>query len=201
MTYHLSFGNRHFFKVFLISGAGNDAVDYRLALKADCGAIQEPDQCFDPAGLDRLLGNTNRAMRILIQQIRSTYPDESPKDRPIFINGYDRPVPDGRGFQPQPHITLTGPWLRPALDAARVNPHLDFRIEVMSFLLGRMNATFQQLDNPENGVTFIHSVGTLSTGGNYRDDWANEIHPTSSGFDKIVDAHWIPQLAAWNLTA
>jgi hypothetical protein len=194
MAYHLSFANRHFFKVFLISGAGNDAVAYRLALKPDCSGIERPEDCFDFAGLDRLLGNTSRAMRSLIQQIRSTYPDEAPTERPIFINGYDRPVPDGRGFAPHAHITVTGPWLRPALDAARVKPLLPFRIEVMAFLMGRLDSTFRQFHNPANGVTFIDSMGTLSAGDDYKRDWANEIHPTASGFDRIVQAHWMPEL-------
>jgi hypothetical protein len=194
MTYHLSFANRHFFKLFLISGAGNDAVNYRLALKPDCSAIGQPADCFDAAGLDQLLGITSKAMRTLVQQIRASYPDESPTERPILINGYDRPVPDGRGFQPHGHVTVTGPWLRPALDAAHVKPDLQFRIEVMSFFLGRLNATFQQLHNPANGVIFISSMGTLSVGGDYRRDWANEIHPTASGFDMIVQRHWMPEL-------
>jgi hypothetical protein len=194
IAYHLSFANRHFFKVFLISGAGNDAVQYRLALKPDCSAIQQPAECFDPAGLDRLLANTSRAMRMLVQQIRATYPDEAPTDRPIFINGYDRPVPDGRGFQPHAHVTVTGPWLRPALDAARVTPDLQFRIDVIAFLINRLDAVFQQLHNPANGVTFIDSMGTLSTGGDYKRDWVNEIHPTASGFDRIVQSHWMPEL-------
>jgi hypothetical protein len=64
----------------------------------------------------------------------------------------------------------------------------------MAFMLGHLDATFRQFHNPANGVTFIDSMGTLSTGGDYRRDWANEIHPTSSGFDRIVQSHWMPAL-------
>jgi hypothetical protein len=201
MEFQLSFANRHFFKMFLISGAGNDAVRYRLALKADCSGIDDPEQCFDPAGLDGLLSRTATAMGKLIGQIRSCYTDESPQERPIFINGYDYPVPDGRGFQTHAHVQLTGPWLLPALDEARVAPDMGFRIAVMSHLLRRLDATFQQFDNRANGVTVIHSLGTLRTSGNYTHDWANEIHPTASGFDKIVQDHWIPRLDDWGLVA
>jgi hypothetical protein len=35
-------------------------------------------------------------------------------------------------------------------------------------------------------VTFVDLRGTLSQGAGYKDDWANELHPTKSGFRAVA---------------
>jgi len=36
-------------------------------------------------------------------------------------------------------------------------------------------------------VRFVDLRGTLSTGADYRDWWANELHPTEPGFRRVAE--------------
>ncbi len=194
----LSPANRNFFNVFMISGAGNDAVKYDLALRKDCRGIDVASDCIDPDGIDNFLRLIATAMGALIHEIRWAYKDETVQPRPIFINGYDNPVPDGRGFA-MGKLKINGPWLKPALDSAGVKNDAPFRIAVVGELIKRLNVLLAQFHDPAQHVVFVKALGTLSTGANYQTDWANELHPTRSGFDKIADQHWIPELAKWGM--
>lgn len=195
---YLKPANRGFFNIFMISGAGNDAVDYHLALRSNCSNIPDPKDCIDPDGIDNLLRIIVTAMGGLIHEIRWAYKDLPAQPRPIFINGYDYPVPDGRGFT-LAGIQFNGPWLKPALDQSKVNPDLIYRIAVIKELIVRLNTTLASFNDWENDVVFVSSPGTLRTDDGYQEDWANELHPTPSGFNKIVNAHWIPHFKRWGM--
>jgi hypothetical protein len=197
VAYNLSLNIRRHYNVFMISGAGNDAIDYQLALAGSCHGITEPEQCFDPVGLDALLETISRAMGALIHDIRWAYKNEQTMVRPIFIHGYDYPVPDGRGFMMGP--VTSGPWLKPALDKVGLDPDLQFRIEVTRLLIDRLNDLLALFENPANDVAYIDTRGVLRNDRNYHKDWDNEMHPTWSGFRKIVDQRWIPELARWGI--
>lgn len=197
VRYNLSLNVRRHYNVFLISGAGNDAIDYRLALAGSCIGITKPEKCFDPVGLDDLLETISRAMGALIHDIRWAYKNEQPMVRPIFIHGYDYPVPDGRGFVLDP--VTSGPWLKPAMDRAGVDPDLQFRIALTRLLIDKLNDLFALFEDPANDVSYIDTRDVLRTDRNYQKDWDNEMHPTRAGFRKIVDQRWIPELARWGI--
>jgi len=173
------------FSEFYISGAGNDAVNYRLALNADCSACDTAEECISPLGLDKLLGDISNAAAALINNIRWAYKGDS-KLRPIFIHGYDFPSPDGRGFGFGP--IHEGPWLAPAMDDCHVAADIGFRFEITKILISRIrDEVFGPLASPSNDVIFIDSAGTLrhTPDKAYTQDWANEMHPTSTGFSKL----------------
>jgi hypothetical protein len=197
VRYNLSLNIRSHYNVFLISGAGNDAVDYRLALAGACQGITDPERCLDSAGLDALLETISRAMGTLIHDIRWAYKNDAKAVRPIFIHGYDYPVPDGRGFVMGP--VANGPWLKPALDRAGVDPDLQFRIAVCKALIDRMNDLFASFDDPANDVSYIDTRGVLRHDRHYQQDWENEMHPAWRGFKRLVDERWIPELARWGI--
>jgi hypothetical protein len=196
-AYNLSLNVRRHYNVFMISGAGNDAIDYQLALAGSCHGITDPERCFDPVGLDTLLETISRSMGALIHDIRWAYKNDEKMVRPVFIHGYDYPVPDGRGFAMGP--VATGPWLKPALDKAGVNPDLQFRTELCGLLIDRLNELFALFEDPANDVSYIDTRGVLRADRNHQKDWDNEMHPSWSGFRKIVDQRWIPELARWGI--
>lgn len=185
------------FSEFYISGAGNDAVAYDLALKKGVGASNNPADYIDPQGLDGLLRSVSEAMGALIHNIRWSGKD-LPTARPIFIHGYDYPVPDGRGFQihPLPHLTVTGPWLGNRMDTAGVPADLTLRYGITKILIDHLNDyALKPFSTEDNEVFFIDSRGTLSgPAGDYRKDWDNELHPSPSGFAKIFEKCWLPLL-------
>ena len=193
--------NSKYYSAVLISGAGNDAVAYHLGLRDDCRGIAKAADCIDAAGMDDLIQKISRSMAVLIHDV-SWEISRQGRTVDIFIHGYDYPVPDGRGFVLIPDvITLAGPWLRPAMDKAGVLNDLDLRKEICRIMIDGVNDAFAKFGGtagPGYRANYIDCRGTLSSGAPYQADWANELHPTRAGFDKIVDQKWIPVLRSLN---
>lgn len=202
LLFELQPRNFQYYSVVLVSGAGNDAVDYSLALRDDCSAIQAPEDCIDPVGMGNLLADIRRSVTTLFHQLEYACA-QSPHQYPIevFLHGYDYPVPDGRGFG-LAGLKITGPWLRPALDRAKVKADPELRKAICKQLISELVDTFTalcQYASPNILPHFIDSRGTLDSGGAYQADWDNELHPTWSGFHKVVDRCWIPAFQQRNL--
>lgn len=178
--------------VFLVSGAGNDSVDYGLGLKEDCSGANAPEDCVDEEGLHALVGILTKAMSLLLHEVLWAF--DAQKRMPIvLLHGYDYCVPDGRPFSLL-GIPFKGPWLAKAMNAKKVPPDAELRKGFVRILVNRINAAFANYAQPSNGIHFVNSLNTLDSGAGYQGDWANELHPTSSGFDRIVDTKWIPVL-------
>ncbi|GAB2862789.1 hypothetical protein GCM10027277_34230 [Pseudoduganella ginsengisoli] len=187
------------FSEFYISGAGNDAVDYQLALKPDCTGAASAADCLDPQGADELLRRVSEALGALIHNIRWAYRDDD-VTRPIFVHGYDYPTPDNRGFKLGP--VQTGPWLAKAMNARNVPQDMPLRCGIMRILIDRLNVeALAPFDVPGNEVHYIDSRGTLRHYPDpaYKSDWTNELHPTSAGFKRIFEQHWIPRLQPYGI--
>ena len=180
-----------YFSVFAVSGAGNDAVDYALGLNADCTDAVTPEDCVSEDGMRTLMLDLTKAMSLLMHEVLWAF-DAQQRQPIVLLHGYDYTVPDGRGFT-LADIPLNGPWLAKAMNARSVPPDLELRKRVMRILIDRLNTAFARYAQPA-GIYFIDSRDTLDPGAGYRNDWANELHPTRRGFDRIVDRKWIPVL-------
>jgi lysophospholipase L1-like esterase len=104
---------------------------------------------------------------------------------PILVHGYDYPVPDGRGFLGG-WGPLPGPWLGPSLEAKNFTD-LAEKKRIAARIVDLYNAMLVEfIGRPEAAhVRYVDLLGTLHTGDDYRDYWANELHPTGHGFDLI----------------
>jgi hypothetical protein len=193
LQYQLSPNQSSGYSAVMISGGGNDAVDYGLALRKDCSGKMSLEQCIDPEGLEGLVDDITGSMNILLYEIATTFAAR-PRPADVFIHGYDYPVPDGRPFT-LAGLRVMGPWLKPALDAARVAPDMNLRKAICRYLIDALNDAFESFDDHAHAVHYIDSRGVLSTGANYGEVWDNELHPTFGGFESIVDLRWIPVLA------
>ena len=158
--HELRAGNLQYYSALIISGAGNDAVDYGLALRNDCRNLSTPEACMDDERFDRFLKEISRDMGSLIHDILW---EVAKQDRlvDIFVHGYDYPVPDGRGFGPTPETAIAGPWLRPAMDKAQVSADPQLRLGICRLLTVGLDRAFQPFNNPANRVHYIESRGTL----------------------------------------
>jgi hypothetical protein len=70
------------------------------------------------------------------------------------------------------------------------NPTVGLRHEICVDLINRFHKKLNKLsdfyqNHPCVKVEVINSAGTLE-----ETDWANELHPTSQGFNKIADQCW-----------
>ena len=97
----------------------------------------------------------------------------------MVVHNYDYAIPTGKGF------FLFGKWLKAPMDLAQVPSAL--RRPLIRELVDRLEIMLKGLDDPVAQVRCVDSSGTLT-----EDEWANELHPTPEGFDRIVRERWIP---------
>jgi lysophospholipase L1-like esterase len=107
----------------------------------------------------------------------------------VFTHGYDYPWPDGRGV-----LWIRGaigPWFDPSFNAKNYpnNSFADLvaRRGILNQFIDALNAMLKSLESKYPGNVFhIDARNTLRETDNYRDEWANELHPTDAGFQKIA---------------
>ncbi len=96
----------------------------------------------------------------------------SPKTH-LFFHGYDFVIPNGKG------VCWLGPWMQPGLEFRNVPKYK--RNDVVKLFLQQFNRVLQKLERKHKLITVVPTHGTLNS-----KDWANELHPTNSGFKKIA---------------
>jgi hypothetical protein len=106
---------------------------------------------------------------------------------PIIIHGYDRAVPDGRGFAGG-WGPLPGPWLEPGFRTKGFDD-LDETTRIVGDLIDRFNRMLRDVAaTPGFGhVRYLDLRGTLANDVTYKTWWANELHPTRRGFAAVAD--------------
>jgi len=156
-------------RAVFLSGGGNDVAgtdDFPVLLRADCSAATSADDCFraiEPSSTARRL---TRFLLTVHDRVQSLIPGT-----PVVFHGYDYAIPTGKGF-----LGL-GQWLREPMDSVGVPRKLqrDVVKRVIDALadaqLEAMLPTFLPID----------TRGTLED-----NEWANELHPTHGGFNKLA---------------
>ncbi len=105
---------------------------------------------------------------------------------PIFFHGYDYPIADNRGA-----FGVVGDlfsWLYPYIGSGDIAT----RTEIMKDLIDRLNNMQKSVASMKEFASRVFHVdlrGTLSSelkDGAYKNDWANELHPTDKGFEKVT---------------
>ena len=152
------------FSLVLISGGGNDSVNYQFALKANCSGISEPAKCFDAEKLAQFVDEMTGTMAALVTDVQIAAMRAGIRTPPVLLNGYDRPVPDGRGFSPigGEKFKFGGPWIKPAFDRAQIDPDIGFRTQVICVYINALNEAMQHLASRTSGVHCV-SMGTDRT--------------------------------------
>jgi hypothetical protein len=174
----------------LVSGGGNDFAgfnDLRPLLGVDCSAAASEDACFNhgtaPGCAEALFDNVKQYYIDLLDGVFAVMPATSR----VFVHSYDYAIPSG--------VAVIGSkaWLKPALVAAKVPPAL--RPGCVRYLVDQFSTRLADLVVRYAGrVVFVDSRGTLAP-----NDWANELHPKGSGFNKIARRCWKPALEAAGL--
>ena len=179
------------YSAVLISGGGNDAVDWRLCLLDDCTGMTTADQCVDPNRLDDRMNDLTGWLLALINEVRVAAGAANRPPLDVFIHCYDYAPPNGEPARiPLFGVPLLGPWLKPALDQANVEDDFALRQGVVRRLIDALQAKFSELDSPADRVHVIRTAGTLDPD----TDWANELHPNGGGFRKLIHGPWLVRL-------
>jgi hypothetical protein len=160
------------FDAILFSGGGNDTVGNQFCLWLQNYADgMTPAQGINGPRLDAVLGVVRSAYEDLIT-VRNQFAPQCP----LFIHAYDFAIPSGVGVCDD----IIGPWLKPSLDFRGWTDKPTATQVVKEFLL-KFRSTLTQIAAAHQNVVFVETQGTLAA-----DDWANELHPTPPGFDKIA---------------
>jgi hypothetical protein len=159
------------FDAILFSGGGNDTVGNQF-----CLWIQNyvpgmaPSQGMNIQRLAAVLGVVRSAFEDLIA-IR----DKILPQCPIFVHAYDFAIPTNIGICDN----LIGPWLKPSLVSRGWKDTAAGTLVVKEFLL-QFRGMLTQVAAAHKNVIYVETQGTLDP-----NEWANELHPTPQGFDKV----------------
>jgi len=174
--------NDYNFKALLFSGGGNDIVGPEIwHMFVDYQPGMSALDCFNLPMLDVKINQITYAYKELII-IR----DNLKPDLPIITHTYDKAIPSGKGAYIGP-IRVAGPWIKPSLDLRNIPKEIHQKIVI--HLLGKLKDSLLALENNSNNFHVVNSFGTIN--GN---QWKDELHPKSDGFEDIVDQHWMPKL-------
>jgi lysophospholipase L1-like esterase len=171
---------KHDADLVLFSAGGNDVAGKELEAflnHADSGMTR-----FRADYLKIMFGDVfPRAFAEFIRRVRTAKPNI-----PIFLHGYDYAVPDGRGVKiPLVGWTFVGPWLRPPMTRKRIVDNAE-RQATINEMIDQLHSMLAAVASQHAGVHHINLRGTLRSDDEYKEDWANELHPTSDGFRLIA---------------
>jgi len=169
----------------LLSGGGNDIAgeEFAMLLNHAASGLPSINQDIVRGVIDVRLRN---AFAFLISGLTEISRQFLNRPIPIVTHGYDYPVPDGRGFLGG-FGPLPGPWLQPGFQhKGYLDPKAN--LKMMHELMDAFNTMVQQVSGSSTfpHVHYVDLRTTLATGPTYKKDWANELHPTESGFEKVT---------------
>jgi lysophospholipase L1-like esterase len=172
-------------RAILLSGGGNDVAgdEFAILLNHASSSIAGLNQSIVAGVINE---RVHDAYATILSAITAICQSQIGGPIPIVVHGYDYPVPDGRGFLGG-WGPLPGPWLEPGFRRKGYEA-MASRRPIMVTIIDRFNEMLDRLAGkpPFSHVRYLDLRQTLSTGSNYRDWWANELHPTPKGFEAVT---------------
>jgi len=169
-------------KAILVSGGGDDIAGTEFGMLINNADLQPIPGWNDQIIAGVIDTRIAAAYRLMILSINSLCQKNLGRTFPILVHGYDHPVPDGRGFLGGGWL-LPGPWLKPGFDE-KLFSDINVTTQMMTTIIDRFNTMLQNLAQEPGfqNVKYIDLRGTLSNAqSDYKDWWANEIHPNGGG--------------------
>jgi hypothetical protein len=99
----------------------------------------------------------------------------------LYFHAYDHAIPDGRG------VCHLGPWLKPTFQLRKFPNTSSVAAEVVKAMLQQFAVMLQTLAANHPQVTLLPTQGTLRAA---TSSWHNELHPSASGFDQVVQVFY-----------
>lgn len=160
----------------LFSGGGNDIVNKRMN--------RYLKKVRDPSDWERCLHKTK--FREKMATIKYAYEelialrDEVRPECIIMTHGYDFPYPSDRGARLFDAVEVSGPWIKPRMDEAGLTSARAQRRLAKEMLL-QLNEMLRKLASKHDRFVYLKATGLLR-----KEDWLDEMHPTSEGFGKVA---------------
>ena len=159
------------FDAILFSGGGDDIVGDPFCIWLnDAAAVgSDPTKALNTVRFDAVLELVKASYLDLVDLRNNKLPNA-----PIFVHGYDFAIPSGVGAY------CAGPWLKPSLDYCSWTGSAQATQIVRDALTQFGNLVASLAADPANDMVYVPTQGTLAA-----TDWANELHPTPSGFKQV----------------
>ena len=174
--------------LILLSGGGNDLIEYAGDLIKSNVIGNNPRDYVHLDRLDQVLNYIQDAYRKIVG-VRDG-PRSTRAGKPVLAHTYDYATPRDAGAEFF-KAKVSGPWLFPALfnagvDEAMYQPVAQLLIDALAEAI----IALQSGPNPLPNFFAVDTRGLLTptalgAKGN-SNDWLNEIHPNSNGYDKIA---------------
>jgi lysophospholipase L1-like esterase len=173
-------------RAVLLSGGGNDiaGTEFPVLLNHRRSLLEPLNASVVEGLIDTRLFSAGVALTTAVTTLCDRWFE--PPRIPILVHGYDYPVPDGRGFLGG-LAWLPGPWLLPGFSRKGYEDAAE-RLALMRRLMDRHNAMLRRIPKVAGleHVRYVKLLDTLSSGQDYGDWWANELHPTQAGFAAVA---------------
>ena len=173
-------------RAILLSGGGNDVAGDEFGVLINHASSATPGLNADIVrGV--LEDRIRHAYIAIIAAVTKLCREQTGSTIPIIVHGYDRPVPDGRGFAGG-WGPLPGPWLEPGFRGKGFQD-LNVTTRIVGELIDGFNRMLRSVAGTAGfeHVRYLDLRGTLSNGPAYKTWWANELHPTKRGFGAVAD--------------
>lgn len=164
----------------LFSGGGNDVVGDLSRYLHTGGGSRHGTDLVNKTELNRTLDS----MRGHYRTLRGTVDHHVGRSIPIITHGYDYVFPSGEGLSLIGGLITAGPWLLPSFKKKHIDDQKD-HVLIVNFLVDRFNHLLADLaSGGTSGVQNFHHIDLRNT--LERNDWADELHPTAAGRDKLA---------------
>jgi lysophospholipase L1-like esterase len=175
-------------RAILLSAGGNDLLGSEFGMLLE--HVNSGLAPLNPQVVAGVIGLRVRTAYLhILTKITETAVRITGRAVPILIHGYAPPVPDGRGVLGGWWF-LPGPWMAPGFrDKGLGDTQLARRKAILVELIGTFHQMLRELTTLAE-FSHVHFVEldpeTLSTGDDYKESWANELHPTKKGFELVA---------------
>jgi len=179
-TYLTRGGKDYRAEALLMSGGGNDLLgdDLVLYLKANPAGTT----ALDFVEVDRVLDKLQQ-IGIAYRQLCWARDDVNPECT-ILAHGYDYAVPGDRPVRILWGLKKLGPWMHKAMNG-EVDPTVfvpaQHRRAIAAWLVDEFNQVLATIAASERRFVHVDSRGSVGSG-----EWNDEIHPRSTGFEKVA---------------
>lgn len=164
-------------KAVFLSGGGNDLAgsdDLPQLLLENCRAATSAAACLRAGQPEQLFRRVRDSLLSVVALVEKKIPGT-----PVFIHGYDYACPNGEGF-----LGL-GQWLQFPMDQCKVKRTL--HQDLVNVLIDRFRVALEEVQAQAPSVHLVDGRKTLSPA-----DWANELHPTVPGFNRLAKCWQAP---------
>ena len=162
------------FAGILFSGGGNDLIGGALvSLLNPCLEGMTWMQCINMVRFERRLQEIENAYLELLD-LR----DDHQPQACVFTHAYDFPIPGDKPIHIGPiHL---GPWMQPYMDSKGIKSVTHQRA-IMTYMLKQLDELMEKLERHHERVVHVRTQNSLTD-----QDWDDELHPTTKGFQKIA---------------